>query len=124
RRVNGLRRKNKIQVVIGVLILLAVSAISFVTPVKQYLSIPNQLVSFVNQAPNEVLALADKVKTDTGKDNVHALDDTTFQAKKAGDRPLLDQAAGFPTKETNLDSLKDVKVVPGGQSIGVDMHTM
>lgn len=121
---NGLRHKNKIRIVIGVLLLFGISMIPFVTPVKQYLSIPNQLVSFVNEAPVEVPALGDNVKVDAEDDNVHALGDTTFQAKKTGNSQLMYQVAGFPIKKVDLDVLKDIKVVPGGQSIGVNLHTL
>ncbi|MEN1970142.1 SpoIVB peptidase [Lentibacillus sp. N15] len=120
-----MKHTNKIRIMAGVLLLLTILAVPFFTPLKQYLSIPNQLVTFKNQAPINVPALGDKVKIHAdNKDNVQALDSSKFQATKTGKSHLVYNVAGFPVKKVDLSVLDDIRVVPGGQSIGVQLHTL
>lgn len=119
-----MKHTNKIRILVGVLLLTAMIAVPFFTPLKQYLSIPNKLVTFINQAPFEVPALGDKIKIKTDNKNVQAINSSKFQASKTGNSQLVYNVAGFPVKKVDLSVLDDVKVVPGGESIGVQLHTL
>src|SRR5699024_1202443 len=49
---------------------------------------------------------------------------TKFYAKETGNNELIYQAAGLPLKKVDVSVLEDIRVVPGGQSIGVQLHTL
>lgn len=123
RRVSGLNT-NKIRILAGILLLITIMTVPFFTPLKQYLAIPNDIVTFTNQTPIEVPALGDHVKIDSNDENVQALDSSVFYAKEPGNSQLVYEMAGLPIKKVNVSALKDMKVVPGGQSIGVQLHTL
>src|SRR5699024_8700575 len=42
---------------------------------------------------------------------------------KPGNTHLVYEAGGLPDKKVNVSVLDDLKIVPGGQSIGVQLHT-
>lgn len=46
-----------------------------------------------------------------------------YAAKPGKDSVVLD-IAGFPIKKVNVNVLKDLKIIPGGQSIGVKLNTL
>lgn len=48
----------------------------------------------------------------------------TLDADKAGSSELLLDVAGLPVKKVDVQVLEDFKVIPGGQSIGVKLHTL
>ena len=48
----------------------------------------------------------------------------TLDAEKPGTNELLLDVAGLPVKKVDVQVLEDFKVVPGGQSIGVKLHTL
>ncbi|MGY0693041.1 SpoIVB peptidase [Virgibacillus sp. FSP13] len=119
-----MKNTNKIRILVGVLLFLTVLAVPFFTPVKQYLSIPNDIVTFDNQSLIEVPALGDNVEIDSTNETVQAIDSTEFYAKEPGNSQLVYDVAGLPIKKVDVSVLDDIKVVPGGQSIGVQLHTL
>ena len=48
----------------------------------------------------------------------------SLQAKESGKNQMFLELAGFPVKKVDVNVLKDFKVIPGGQSIGVKLHTL
>ncbi|WP_106497191.1 SpoIVB peptidase [Lentibacillus sp. Marseille-P4043] len=119
-----MKNTNKIRILVGVLLLITLLAVPFFTPVKQYLSIPNDIVTFDNQSPIEVPALGDNVKIDSTDENMQAIDSSVFYTKEPGNSQLVYDVAGLPIKKVDVSVLDDIKVVPGGQSIGVQLHTL
>lgn len=108
----------------GVVLLVLALAIPFFTPVKQYLSIPNEIVTFSNQTPIDVPELNDSVDVEAMGKSVQAIDASSFSAKEPGNSKLFYELAGLPIKKVNVSVLEDIRVVPGGQSIGVKLHTL
>ena len=47
-----------------------------------------------------------------------------IKGEKNGKAEIVYDFAGFPIKKTKVDVLPDLKVVPGGQSIGVKLHSV
>ncbi|WP_188453702.1 SpoIVB peptidase [Virgibacillus oceani] len=119
-----MKHKNKIRLGVGILLLVTLSALPFFNPLQNYLSIPNEIVTFDNQTPIEVPALGENVTIDPTEDNVQAIDSSVFYAKEPGDSQLVYEVAGLPIKKVNVSVLEDIKVIPGGQSIGVQLHTL
>ena len=47
-----------------------------------------------------------------------------LHAKEQGKNEMFLELAGFPVKKVDVNVLKDFKVIPGGQSIGVKLNTL
>ncbi|PAV29125.1 SpoIVB peptidase [Virgibacillus profundi] len=109
---------------VGFLLFFALLAIPFFTPLQQYLSIPNEIVTFHDQSPIEVPTLGDNVQIETTDNSVEAINTSVFHANNPGNSQLIYEVAGFPIKKVNLSVLDDIEVIPGGQSIGVQLHTL
>lgn len=115
----------KIRLLTGILLLITVLAVPFIAPVSHYLSIPNQIVAFDDSsAPISVPAIGENVSVASSDKTLQAIDSTDFYAKETGNSELIYQAAGLPIKKVDVSVLEDIKVVPGGQSIGVQLHTL
>lgn len=115
---------NTIRICIGVILLIACIAIPLSTPVQKYLTIPNELVTIQNEEPIEVPTLGNNIKMESSDESVLAIDSSEFYAKEPGNSELVYEAAGIPIKKVDLSVLNNIRVVPGGQSIGVQLHTL
>src|SRR5690625_3456550 len=122
RRVNGLKYKNNMRMWIGVLCLAFILTVPFLTPVKQYLSIPHNLATVNDQTPLELPSLGENVSVSSSDQRVETFESSVY-AHNTGDSELVYEVAGLPVKKVNLSLLEDVKVIPGGQSIGVQLQT-
>ncbi|SFA72019.1 stage IV sporulation protein B [Lentibacillus halodurans] len=120
-----MKYQRKIRLLTGILLLITILAVPFMTPVNHYLSIPNQVVAFDNvSSPINMPALGEHVTVDSSGDSLQAIDSTEFHAKEPGNSELIYQAAGMPIKKVDVSVLEDIEVIPGGQSIGVQLHTL
>lgn len=114
----------KIRIFIGVLIITAIFAIPFFPPLQQYFSIPNEIVTMDNETNIKLPNLGEAVHISSSQKSIQAIDQTSFKSNQDGQSDLIYEAAGIPIKKVNLKVLKDVKVIPGGQSVGVQLHTL
>ena len=48
----------------------------------------------------------------------------SLQAKEQGKNEMFLEFAGIPVKKVDVNVLKDFRVIPGGQSIGVKLNTV
>lgn len=122
----GLNFKNNVRICVGVILLLAFITAPFLTPLQKYLSIPNEIVTFMDQSSIKIPNTDDtnySVKSAPDEKVVQKVDTSEFTAKKPGNTHLLYEAGGLPVKKVNVSVLDDLKIVPGGQSIGVQLHT-
>ncbi|RYG74645.1 SpoIVB peptidase [Lentibacillus lipolyticus] len=125
RRVNWVKQHNKIRIWTGILLLTAVLALPFLKPVQQYLSIPDEVITLNNTAsPLDMPALGTNVTVDSSGESIQAMDSSVFYPKEQGNSQLIYEAAGIPMKKVDVSVLEDIRVVPGGQSIGVQLHTL
>ncbi|RDW19146.1 SpoIVB peptidase [Oceanobacillus arenosus] len=115
---------NTIRICIGVILLIACIAIPLSTPVQKYLTIPNELVTFQNEEAVDVPMLGKNVEVASSDESVLAIDSSEFYAKEPGKSELVYEVSGIPIKKVDLSVLDDIRVVPGGQSIGVQLHTL
>src|SRR5690625_3840182 len=122
RRVNGLKYKNNMRMWIGVLCLAFILTVPFLTPVQKYLSIPNNLITVNDQTPLELPSLGENVSVLSPDQRVETFESSVY-AHNTGESELVYEVAGLPVKKVNLSLLEDVKVIPGGQSIGVQLQT-
>lgn len=108
----------------GILLLLIILAAPFFSPLQKYLSIPNDIVTMNDSAQIELPNLGEAVQVHAKGDSVKAIDATEFYAEEVGESDLIYEVGGLPIKKVNVSVLEDIKVIPGGQSIGVQLHTL
>ncbi|MCA0970139.1 SpoIVB peptidase [Halobacillus litoralis] len=93
----------------GSILLLFMLALPFLSPVQKYLSIP------------------DEVKVMASEDAQPVFKDSSNEALTAfsssNDHQIFYEVAGVPLKKTQVQAMKDIRLIPGGQSVGVELHT-
>ncbi|MFD2045956.1 SpoIVB peptidase [Ornithinibacillus salinisoli] len=118
-----MKKTNKIRLITGVMLLIALLTVPFMPPIQKYISIPNEIVTVNNQSPIDLPALGSSVEVGA-TENIQAIDSSMFYAQDTGKSELTYSLAGMPIKKVNVSVLEDIKVIPGGQSIGVQLHTL
>ncbi|WP_409289178.1 SpoIVB peptidase [Peribacillus sp. SCS-37] len=111
--------------IIGGLLLVSLLLLGFNQTLKNYLAIPEKIVLFQGQDYKIPKALS--VSASISNSNVNIQDSKnslTLGADKPGTNELLLDFAGLPVKKVDIEVLKDFKVIPGGQSIGVKLNTL
>lgn len=113
--------------IIGGILLVSLIAIGFSKPIQQYIQIPTSITLFEGQQ----LKLQKAVPVSATVPNEQAIialsQDSKFvslEAKEEGKDEMFLELAGLPVKKVDVNVLKDFKVIPGGQSIGVKLHTV
>ncbi|PLR76442.1 SpoIVB peptidase [Bacillus sp. V3-13] len=113
--------------IIGGILLVSLIAIGFLKPFHEYLSIPKQLTIFEGQQidlPKAVTVSAGLSSDNSNLNLVQDRESISLEAKEYGKNEMILELAGFPIKKVDVDVLKDFKVYPGGQSIGVKLNTI
>ncbi|MBM7569716.1 SpoIVB peptidase [Aquibacillus albus] len=111
---------------IGIMLLVAFLCIPFITPIQTYLSIPNQITAFNNQDSISVPTLSNnfEIRNKNTEEVIEAINASEFKTLAEGNSDIVYEMAGLPIKKINVDVIKDFKVIPGGQSIGVNLQTL
>lgn len=113
----------KVRYSIGILLFIAIVIVPFSSPIKQYLSIPNEITTLNNQSPIDLPQLGEEVSV-TEEESLFAIDGDEFSPEVTGESDIVYDVAGVPIKKVNVDVHEDVKVIPGGQSVGVQLQTL
>ncbi|WP_047758054.1 SpoIVB peptidase, partial [Geobacillus sp. ZGt-1] len=114
----------------GVLLLGILTAIAFSKPMKEYWQIPKQLVLFEGDAvefPAASLPVQAAVNDRNAPEtlNIERKNGSlSVKAKRRGHETMMLQVAGMPIKQVDVNVLPTLKVIPGGQSIGVKLNTV
>lgn len=119
-----MKQKGNLRIWVGVIFIVAMLVVPFLKPFQQYLSIPNEIVTLNNQAPIIVPSLGSAVQIDSTNESIHAIDSSEFLTDEVGEGDLIYGVSGLPIKKVNVSVLEDIKIIPGGQSIGVQLHTL
>ncbi len=119
--------KDLLRRMIGVILLGSLVGIGFLSPVREYVALPESITFFEGQHVMQALPVGTNMKQEetsvytTAMKREHKV---SIQAKTNGDSMATLEAASFPIKKMNVKVLSDLKVVPGGQSIGVKLNTL
>jgi stage IV sporulation protein B len=110
--------------IIGVILLVFIISIGFAKPVQEYVSIPKELVLIEGQQQSLQKALP--VFKMSSNNELVSVDEEQFAviAKEQGDANVTVTVGGAPVKNVDVRVLKDIKIIPGGQSIGVKLNTL
>jgi stage IV sporulation protein B len=116
-----------IRKIIGGILLVSLISLIFFQPIQQYLAIPKTITVFEGQdytfqkaAPVSAAVHSHNstITLDQGKHSV------SVNASEKGNNEMLLEYAGIPIKKVDVHVLKDFRVIPGGQSIGVKLNTV
>ncbi|WP_299738284.1 SpoIVB peptidase [uncultured Rossellomorea sp.] len=112
---------------IGGILLVSLCLIGFYKPVQQFINAPNSVR--VMEGDQVALPKATSVTTMGSSDNQHVQfkeeeGKLSIQGSSVGKDEVVFELAGLPIKKVDVEVLKDFKVIPGGQSIGVKLNTV
>lgn len=126
RRVKSLKLEI-IRKIIGGILLVSLVSLIFIKPIQQYLAIPKNITVFegqevtFNKAAPVSAALVSHNSSITLGQNTHSV---SVKGKEKGKNEMLLEFAGIPVKNVDVHVLKDFRVIPGGESIGVKLNTV
>ncbi len=127
RRVNGLK-KDFLRKIIGGILLVSLISLGFNKSFQEYMHIPKNITIFEGQDAEIDTAAIPAAAMTAGDNSVIALsqDEKKFSlhGEENGKSEMVLELAGFPIKKVDVNVLKDFKVIPGGQSIGVKLNTV
>ena len=116
-----------IRKIIGGILLVSLISLIYFQPIQQYLAIPKSITVFEGQdytfqkavpVSASLVSQNSNITLDQGKHSV------SMTASKNGQSEMLLEFAGIPIKKVDVHVLKDFRVIPGGQSIGVKLNTV
>ncbi|MFE8702537.1 SpoIVB peptidase [Cytobacillus sp. FJAT-54145] len=113
--------------IIGGILLVSLVAIGFSKPFQEYIHIPKNLTLFEGQDFEIQKASPVSATFSSDESNISLKQEknsVSLQAKEYGKNEMLLELAGFPIKKVDVNVIKDFKVIPGGQSIGVKLNTV
>jgi stage IV sporulation protein B len=119
--------KDLLRRMIGVILLGSLVGIGFLSPVRNYVKLPESVTIFEGQHSIQSLPAGTSIQQDENEMYTTAMESeniVSIQAKTSGDTMATLEAASFPIKKMDVKVLSDLKVVPGGQSIGVKLNTL
>ena len=111
----------------GIVLLVSLLAILFSHPLQEYFAIPTKVTLFEGQKKSltdSKLIEAEVVSATSSVTIEKASKALSIHAAKNGYEQVVLNIAGIPVKKMNIEVLKDFKVIPGGQSIGVKLNTL
>jgi stage IV sporulation protein B len=116
-----------IRKIIGGILLVSLISVLFFQPFQQYLDIPKTITVFEGQDYSFQKAVPVSASLVSHKSNITLEQDqnnVSLKASEHGKEEMLLEFAGIPIKKVDVNVLKDFKVVPGGQSIGVKLNSV
>ncbi|BDG80618.1 MULTISPECIES: SpoIVB peptidase [Bacillus] len=118
--------RDNIRKAIGLILLVSLLSVGLCKPLKEYLLIPTQMRVFETQTQAIETSLSVNAQEKSSEAFTVEKDphEIKVTGKKSGQSELVYDLAGFPIKKTKVQVLPDLKVIPGGQSIGVKLHSV
>lgn len=113
--------------IIGGILLVSLIVIGFSKPFQEYISIPNKVTLFEGQhleLPKAVSASTSLTNDDSTIEMSEEKNTIAIHANEQGNDEMVLHLAGLPIKKVDVNVLKNFKVIPGGQSIGVKLNTV
>lgn len=111
---------------IGGILLVSLLMLSFSKPVQQFIQIPSNITLFEGQEQSITKASAVTVSTLSSEkvDLEESQQAISLEGKSPGTDEFVLEFSGIPVKKVDVNVLKDMKVYPGGQSVGVKLNTL
>lgn len=101
-------------------------ALPFLPTVKRYLAIPTEVNLYTNSTETFKISVSDQAFELIEQDNQQIVEVKNNDVKplKIGETNLNYQYKDFPLKKINVNVNQQYQVIPGGQSIGVNLETL
>lgn len=117
----------KARLLVGIVLLGFLIGLVFIKPVQQYLSIPNRLILFQGDSEslfstNSALSSISPVVKRTSVASIQ--NNSRLIGTGTGNSQVTLMMGNVPIKKVNVNVLPDIRVIPGGQSIGVKLNTV
>ncbi|SNZ10658.1 stage IV sporulation protein B [Terribacillus aidingensis] len=112
------KKISALRIAIGLCLLAVLVVAPLTAPVQSFLSIPNTMTLFSNNDP------ADALPAFGDGQAVKAIDQDAFRGQSADKQELIYTVGSIPIKKVSVDVLPDLRIVPGGHSVGVKLHTL
>ncbi|MEW9111436.1 SpoIVB peptidase [Cytobacillus gottheilii] len=113
--------------IVGGILLVSLIAIGFSKPFQEYIQIPKSITMFEGDQLEFSKARPVSGTLAQPQNSVsieQSTDSIAINGLENGKNEMLLELAGFPVKKVDVNVLKDFKVIPGGQSIGVKLNTV
>ncbi|MBL5766010.1 SpoIVB peptidase [Heyndrickxia sporothermodurans] len=113
--------------VIGGFLLVSLCLIGFSKPFQNYLHIPTDITLFEGDVLNIAKAANVSAKVTSKGESIDVFaqkKSLDIKGNSAGKDEVFFELAGLPIKKVDVKVIKDFKVIPGGQSIGVKLNTL
>lgn len=127
RRVKDLNFE-QLRKLIGGILLVSLIALGFNKPFQEYISIPNKITLFAGEHYEIPKAASVSATLNENDQAVMKMDqdqnNLSLHANHEGHDEMVLNLAGIPIKKVDVNVLKNFRVIPGGQSIGVKLNTV
>ncbi|CAG9609296.1 SpoIVB peptidase [Pseudoneobacillus rhizosphaerae] len=113
--------------IMGGILLVSLISIGFSSFFQEYINIPKSITVFEGQQLQLAKAVPVSVSLNHNNSSVSLRDKKNtinISGTEQGNNEMLLELAGFPIKKVDVNVLKDFKVIPGGQSIGVKLNSV
>jgi stage IV sporulation protein B len=113
--------------IMGGILLVSLISIGFSSFFQEYIDIPKSITVFEGQQLQIDKAVPVSVSLNHNNSSVSLRDKKNtinISGSEQGNNEMLLELAGFPIKKVDVNVLKDFKVIPGGQSIGVKLNSV
>src|SRR5699024_6106073 len=115
--------KNKIKIGTGMILLLLFLIVPNFPGMKQFISIPNEIITYEKSDPLSILPTGHDMTISEDDENV-VIEDTILYPQSTGNSEVVFEKANIPVKKMDVSVLADKKIIPGGESVGVKLHTV
>jgi stage IV sporulation protein B len=112
---------------IGGILLVSLCLIGFYKPFQQYLDLPNKIVLMQGEEYTLSKAAAVTAMSTSSKSQLAIADEedsVTLKGDEIGKEEVMLELAGVPIKKVDVEVVNNLKVIPGGQSIGVKLNSV
>ncbi|MBM7646312.1 stage IV sporulation protein B [Scopulibacillus daqui] len=120
--------KDWIRRITGIVLLGFIVSLGFLQPVKEYLNIPDHMTLFQNQtsalASHIPQGIRLKFQNKAVANGSAAHQQLHLKGNLTGKTDMLLTAGHMPVKKVDVRVLPDLRLIPGGESIGVKLNTL
>ncbi|MFC4388579.1 SpoIVB peptidase [Gracilibacillus marinus] len=117
----------KCKKMIGLILLVSLLMLPWFSPVKIYLSLPNDVMLFSSNEHFDLPQLSGAVTVMSNQTNQaptdQAIHASNFSLSESGDTDVLYTFSNIPLKKVNVSVYDEYRVIPGGHSIGINLQT-
>ena len=120
-----MKKSELIRRTIGLVLLGFLISLGFIQPVRDYFNLPQQLTLFKNETTAAHVpkffnvASENHAVTVSGEANA-----ANLKGNQIGRSELMISAGSFPVKKVAAQVLPDIRLIPGGESIGVKLNSV